>query len=72
MCFNIQDGKACIDFMSKRISHFLNEQGTGYQYLKLIEFLKIEACQLKEHPNISNFTKFESYWFDWLEPPIHT
>ena len=28
----------------------LNEQGTGYEYLK-------------EHPNISKFTKFESYWF---------
>ena len=45
------------------ISHFLNEQGTGYKYLKSIE-LKIEGRHLKEHPNVSNFTKFESYWLN--------
>ena len=28
-----------------------------------IEF-KIEARHRKEHPNISNFTKFESYMFE--------
>ena len=42
------------------IGHVLNEQGTGYEYLKSIE-LKKEARHLKEHPNISKFTKFESY-----------
>ena len=39
----------------KRIGHVLNEQGTGYEYLKSIE-LKNEARHLKEHPNISKFT----------------
>ena len=42
------------------IGHVLNEQGTGYEYLKSIE-LKKEARHLQEHPNISKFTKFESY-----------
>ena len=41
--------------------HVLNEQGTGYENLKSIE-LKNGARHLKEHPNISKFTKFESYW----------
>ena len=43
------------------IGHVLNEQGTGYEYLISIE-LKKGASHLKEHPNISKFTKFESYW----------
>ena len=47
------------------IGHFLNEQGTGYKYLKSIE-LKNGARHLKEHPNISKFTKFD--WRDiWTE-----
>ena len=33
------------------IGHVLNEQGTGYEYLKSIE-LKNGARHLKEHPNI--------------------
>ena len=41
----------------------LNEQGTGYQYSMLIEILKNLAPHLKEHPKISTFAKFESYWF---------
>ena len=44
-----------------RIGHVLNEQGTGYEYLKSIE-LKNWAGPLKEHPNISKITKFQSYW----------
>ena len=44
------------------ISHVLNEQGTGYKYLKSIE-LKNGSCHLKDHPKISKFAKFESYWF---------
>ena len=51
----------------ERIGHVLNEQGTGYEYLKSIE-LKNGARHLKEHPNISKFTKFESYW---LKGMIH-
>ena len=43
------------------IGHVLNEQGTGYEYLKSIE-LKNGSRHLKEHPNISKLTKFESYW----------
>ena len=43
------------------IGHFLNEQGTGYLYLKSIE-LKNGTGHLKEHPKISKFTIFESYW----------
>ena len=45
----------------KIIGHVLNEQGTRYEYLKSIE-LKNGAHHLKEHPNISKFTKFESCW----------
>ena len=45
-----------------RIGNVLNEQGTGYEYLKSIQ-LKNEARHLKEHPNISKFTEFESHWF---------
>ena len=45
----------------KSIGHVLNELGTGYEYLKSIE-LKNGARHLKEHPNISKFAKFESYW----------
>ena len=44
-----------------QIGNVLNEQGTGYEVLKSIE-LKNGARHLKEHPNISKFTKFESYW----------
>ena len=36
----------------------LNEQGTGYEYLKSIA-LKNGARHLKERPNISKFIKFE-------------
>ena len=42
------------------ISHVLNEQEAKYEYLISIE-LRNGACHLKEHPKISNFTKFESY-----------
>ena len=45
------------------IGHVLNEQGTGHKYLKSIE-LKNGSRHLKEHPNISKLTKFES---DWLK-----
>ena len=44
------------------LSHVLNEQGTGYKYLKSIE-LRNKARQLKEHPKISKFAQFEGYWF---------
>ena len=43
------------------IGHVLNEQGTGYEYLKSIE-LKKGTHHPKKHPNISKFTKFKSYW----------
>ena len=43
------------------MGHVLNERGTGYEFLKSVE-LKNGARHLKEHPNISKFTKFESYW----------
>ena len=57
-----EDGVAEIQTNIKTISHVLNEQGTGYKYLKSIEF-RNEARHLKKHPKISKFTKFESYWF---------
>jgi len=44
------------------ISHVLNEQGTGYEYLKSIE-LKNGTHHLKEQPNVIKFTKPEIYWF---------
>ena len=37
-------------------------RGTGYKYSISIE-LKNGARHLKEHPKVSKFTKFESYWF---------
>ena len=52
-----------------------------YKHSILIE-LKNGACHLKEHPQISKFTKFDGYWFktqrhgtlsmDWRDrrPPI--
>ena len=43
------------------ISHVLNEQGTGYENSISIE-LKNGSCHLKEHPKLSAFAKFESYW----------
>ena len=53
--------KDCKQELMAPIGHVLNEQGTGYEYLKSME-LKIEARHPKKHPNISKFTKFESYW----------
>ena len=44
------------------VSHVLNEQGTGYEFLKSIE-LKNGPLYLKEQLKISKLTKFESYWF---------
>ena len=53
---------ACRLAYERYISHVLNKQGTGYEFLQSIE-LKNEARHVKEHPKISKFTKFESYWF---------
>ena len=44
------------------ISHVLNEQGTGYEYLISIE-LKNESRLVKEHPKVSKSANFEGYWF---------
>ena len=54
----------CFHSISKAlaISHVLNEQGTGYKYLKSIE-LKNGSFHLKEHPKLSTFVEFQSYWF---------
>ena len=49
-------------YQSISIEHVQNEQGTGYEYSISIE-LKNGAQQLKEHPKISLFANFESYWF---------
>ncbi len=51
-----------VDYFLYIISHVQNEQGTGYEYSISIA-LKKWARHLKEHPKISNPTKFESYWF---------
>ena len=45
------------------ISHVLHKKRTGYEYSIWIEF-KNGARKRKEHPKISKFTKFESYWFE--------
>ena len=44
------------------ISHVLNEQGTGNEYLKQLNRIENEACHRKDHSNISMFIKFECYW----------
>ena len=46
------------------ISHVLNEQGTGYEFLKSIE-LENGPGRLKEHPQI---TKFNRAFFNLLWP----
>ena len=44
------------------IVNYLDEQGTGYEFSISIDLTK-GARHLKEHPKVSKFAKFESYWF---------
>ena len=44
-----------------KISHVLNEQGTGYECLKSIG-VNSKSYHMKEHPRLIEIVKFERDW----------
>ena len=62
--------RTVICLVNKLVTIALDEQGTLYKHnLSSVQNslwieLKNGACHLKEHPKISIFTKFDSYWFE--------